>query len=55
MLAHVINDDELTQLICFPSKDEDGNKMDFHRLLWLVVDDFVSSRDLTKTIEYGFI
>ena len=55
MLAHVINDPKLTQLICFPSKDKDGNKMDFHRLLWTSVDNFVSSRDLTKTIEYGFI
>ena len=54
-LANTINDEEITNLICFPQKDADGNKLDFHMVLWKVIDDFVSSRDLTKTIEYGMI
>ena len=53
-LAHVINDPEITILICDPPKDPvTGEKQDFHTRLWNKIQEFSSSRGNTKTIEYG--
>lgn len=52
MLAHVINDEEVSKLICYP-EEVDGKKFDFHTLLWQAILEFSSSRGNTKTIEYG--
>jgi len=54
-LAHVINDDGVTKLLCFPKEDDQGNKLDFHTFVWNKIAKFVSNRDKTKTTELRLV